>query len=82
MHVPRTLPVVLSGEEVPVDWRSQHLKNQTSLSVACGAGLCASGVVTLKVEDADGQRMTLRIEQGKVHKDRGCARNPSGFAAL
>jgi integrase/recombinase XerD len=68
---PRKLPVVLSGEEVA------HLieaagtpKYQAALSVAYGAGLRASEVVALKVSDIDSTRMTLRIEQGKGHKDR------------
>ena len=38
--------------------------------MAYGAGLRASEVVGLKVGDIDSERMTLRIEQGKGHKDR------------
>jgi integrase/recombinase XerD len=48
----------------------RNLKHQTALSVAYGAGLRASEVTALKVGDVDGQRMTLRIEQGKGAKDR------------
>jgi site-specific recombinase XerD len=47
-----------------------HLKHQTALSVAYGAGLHASEVVALKVTDVDSERMTLRIEQGKGRRDR------------
>lgn len=71
VHVPRTLPVVLSREEVSrLIAAAGNLKHQTALSVAYGAGLRASEVVALKVGDVDSQRMTLRIEQGKGHKDR------------
>ena len=71
VRVPRTLPVVLSPEEVGrLIAAARNLKHQTALSVAYGAGLRASEVVALKVSDIDSQRMTLRIEQGKGHKDR------------
>jgi integrase/recombinase XerD len=71
VRVPRTLPVVLSREEVArLIGAAENLKNQTALSVAYGAGLRASEVVALKVGDIDSQRMTLRIEQGKGRKDR------------
>ena len=66
VRVPRTLPVVLSREEVArLIAAAGNLKHQTALSVAYGAGLRASEVVALKVGDVDSQRMTLRIEQGK-----------------
>ena len=71
VRVPRTLPVVLSREEVArLIAAAGNLKHQTALSVAYGAGLRASEVVALKVGDIDSQRMTLRIEQGKGRKDR------------
>ena len=71
VRVPRTLPVVLSREEVGrLIAAAGNLKHQTALSVAYGAGLRASEVVALKVGDIDSERMTLRIEQGKGHKDR------------
>ena len=71
VRVPRTLPVVLSREEVTrLIGAAGNLKHQTALSVAYGAGLRASEVVALKVGDIDSERMTLRIEQGKGHKDR------------
>ena len=46
MRVPRTLPVVLSPEEVRrLIESARTLKHQTALSVAYGAGLRASEVV-------------------------------------
>ncbi len=74
VFVPQTLPVVLSREEVrALIAATRNLKHQTALSVAYGAGLRASEVITLKVGDIDSTRMTLRIEQGKGGKDRGSA---------
>jgi integrase/recombinase XerD len=77
VRVPRTLPVVLSREEVArLIAASGNLKHQTALSVAYGAGLRASEVATLKVGDIDSQRMTLRVEQGKGQKDRYAMLSP------
>ena len=77
VHVPRTLPVVLSREEVArLIAAAGNLKWQTALSVAYGAGLRAGEVVALKVGDIDSQRMTLRIEQGKGSKDRYAMLSP------
>ncbi|MGH6777882.1 MAG: tyrosine-type recombinase/integrase [Bradyrhizobium sp.] len=71
IHEPRKLPVVLSPEEVArfLD-AAPGLKYKAALSVAYGAGLRVSEVVALKVSDIDSQRMVIRIEQGKGHKDR------------
>ena len=70
VHVPRTLPVVLSREEVArLIAAAGNVKHQTMLSVAYGTGLRASEVAALKVGDIDSERMTLRVEQGKGHKD-------------
>lgn len=77
VRVPRTLPVVLSPEEVSrLIAAAGNLKHQTALSVAYGAGLRAGEVVALKVGDVGSQRMTLRIEQGKGRKDRYAMLSP------
>jgi site-specific recombinase XerD len=71
VHVPHTLPVVLSREEVArLLAAAPNLKHQTALTVAYATGLRASEVISLKVGDVDSQRMTLRVEQGKGSKDR------------
>jgi integrase len=73
----RMQPVVLRPEEVSrLIAAAGNLKHQTALSVAYGAGLQASEVVTLKAGDVDSQRMTLRIEQGKGRKDRYAMLSP------
>ncbi len=68
---PRKLPVVLSPEEVArlLD-AAPGLKYKAALSIAYGAGLRASEVVSLRVADIDSERMVIRIEQGKGRKDR------------
>lgn len=77
VRVPRTLPVVLSREEVArLIAAAPNLKHQAALSVAYGAGLRASEIVGLKVGDVDSQRMTLRVEQGKGRKDRYAMLSP------
>ena len=43
---------------------------QAALSLAYGAGLRASEVVSLKVSDIDSERIVIRVEQGKGRKDR------------
>ena len=68
---PRKLPVVLSPQEVRrlLD-AAPGLKYRAALSVAYGAGLRASEVVSLKVSDIDSERKVIRVEQGKGRKDR------------
>jgi integrase/recombinase XerD len=71
VRVARTLPVILSREEVSrlID-SARTLKHRTAFSVAYGAGLRVSEVVALKVTDIDSTRMLLRVEQAKGQKDR------------
>jgi integrase/recombinase XerD len=68
---PRKLPVVLSPEEVArLLNAAPGLKYKAALSVAYGAGLRATEVISLKVSDIDSKRMLIRVEQGKGRKDR------------
>jgi len=77
VRIPRTLPVVLSPEEVArLIEAAGNIKYQTALSLAYGTGLRAGEVVALKVGDIDSQRMTLRVEQGKGSKDRYAMLSP------
>jgi integrase/recombinase XerD len=77
VRMPRTLPVILSREEAArLIAAAPNLKHQAALSVAYGAGLRVSEVVSLKVSDVDSQRMTLRVEQGKGRKDRYAMLSP------
>ena len=68
---PIRLPVILSPTEVAklLD-HAPGLKARAALSLAYGAGLRASEVVSLKVTDIDSERRVIRVEQGKGRKDR------------
>src|SRR5438445_4130968 len=79
VHYPRRLPRVLSPEEVARLLEAAPgpgLKYKAALSVAYGAGLRASEVVSLKVSDIDSKRMLIRVEQGKGRKDRNVMLSP------
>ena len=80
---PRRLPVILSPEEVArlLD-HAAGLKSRAALSLAYGAGLRASEVVSLKVSDIDSKRQVIRVEQGKGHKDRYAMLPPDLLALL
>ena len=74
---PQKLPMVLTQEEVARLLESASgAKYKAALSVAYGAGLRASEVVSLKVSDIDSARMVLRVEQGKGRKDRHAMLSP------
>jgi len=78
IYEPRRLPVILSREEVTL--LIQHagsLKYKAAFSVAYGAGLRSSEIVHLKVSDVDGERMVLRVDQGKGRKDRYAKLSPT-----
>jgi integrase/recombinase XerD len=68
---PRTLPVVLSDDEVVRFLEAvASLKARTALTTAYAAGLRVSEVVGLRVGDVDSSRMVIRVEHGKGGKDR------------
>lgn len=70
-RAPRTLPVVLSADEVVRFLEAvPSLKTRTALTTAYAAGLRASETVGLKVGDIDSGRGVIRIEHGKGGKDR------------
>jgi site-specific recombinase XerD len=77
VRLPQRLPVILSPQEVArlLD-AAPGLKSRTALSLAYGAGLRASEVVSLKVTDIDSGRQVIRVEQGKGRKDRYAILSP------
>jgi site-specific recombinase XerD len=80
---PQRLPVVLTPDEVAsLLEAAPGLKWRTALSVAYGAGLRASEVVGLKVNDIDSQRMRIRVEQGKGRRDRDALLSPHLLGVL
>ena len=69
-HV-KKLPTVLSPEEViAVLHAAGGLKHEAILTTLYAAGLRVSECASLLVTDIDSQRMVIRVEQGKGHKDR------------
>ncbi|SFT30800.1 tyrosine-type recombinase/integrase [Methylobacterium sp. yr668] len=71
LNHPRTLPDVLSADEVGrlLD-ATVCLKHLAALSLAYGAGLRVAEVAALRIGDIDSTRMILRIERGKGGRDR------------
>jgi integrase/recombinase XerD len=68
---PKTLPTVLSREEVArVLGAVRHPLDRLMLRTAYAAGLRLGEVVHLKVTDIDSQRMVIVVRQGKGKKDR------------
>jgi integrase/recombinase XerD len=68
---PRKLPIALNADEVVRFLEAvPSLKTRAALTTAYAAGLRAAEAVSLKVADIDSGRMVIRIEHGKVGKDR------------
>jgi integrase/recombinase XerD len=68
---PRTLPVVLSPDEVARFFAAiRNVKHRALLMTAYAAGLRVSEVTQLRVDDIDSSRMVIRVRQGKGQKDR------------
>jgi integrase/recombinase XerD len=79
----KKLPVVLSQDEVrnflgAVD----NLKYRVILTVCYATGLRISEAVRLKPAAIDSQRMVIRVDQGKGHKDRYVMLPPKLLAML
>jgi integrase/recombinase XerD len=79
----KKLPIVLSPDEVArflgaVD----NLKHRVLLTVCYATGLRVSEAVRLKPAAIDSQRMVIRVDQGKGHKDRYVMLPPKLLAML
>jgi integrase/recombinase XerD len=80
---PKTLPVVLSREEVlHVLACVQHDKHRVILTVCYAAGLRISEAVRLTAAAIDSRRMVIRVEQGKGQKDRYVMLSPKLLETL
>ena len=78
VRVPDRLPMVLSTEDVTrLLNATPNLKSKAALSVAYGAGLRASEVCHLKINDIDSERMIIRVELGKGSRDRQAMLSPA-----
>jgi integrase/recombinase XerD len=80
---PRTLPVVLSPEEV-VRLLAAALpgRDRTLLDVAYSCGLRLKELLGLQISDIDSARMTLHIRHGKGQKERLVPLSPRLLAVL
>jgi integrase/recombinase XerD len=68
---PRTLPVILSADEVVQFLEAvSSLKARVALTCAYAAGLRVGEVCGLKVEDIDSSRMVIHVRHGKGGKAR------------
>ena len=80
---PKKLRQVLTPEEVArLIEAAPSRKYRCAFSVAYGAGLRSSEVISLKVSDIDSARMVLRIEDGKRGKDRLAKLSPQMLEEL
>lgn len=80
---PKKLRQVLTPEEVArLIEAAPSRKYRCVFSVAYGAGLRSSEVISLKVSDIDSARMVLRIEDGKGGKDRLAKLSPQMLEEL
>src|ERR1700693_3755963 len=80
---PRTLPTVLSPEEVArLLAATTCVKHRAALSVAYGAGLRVAEVAALKVGDIDSRRMLIRVERGKGGRYRNAMLSPDLLTLL
>ncbi|HEX7506736.1 MAG TPA: site-specific integrase [Polyangia bacterium] len=82
-RVPKTLPDVLSREEVQQLLSSvESLIHRTILIAAYGAGLRISEALHLQVQDIDSKRMVIHIRRAKGGKDRFVLLSPQLLTAL
>ena len=76
-RTPRKLPVVLSADEVICFLEAvAGLKSRAALTTAYAAGLRASEVAGLLVEDIDSSRSVIHVRHGKGAKDRDVMLSP------
>ena len=82
-RAPQRVPVVLSREEVArLLAVVTTLRERAAMEIAYGAGLRLNEVLNLKLTDVDGERMILRVDQGKGRKDRNVMLSPKLLETL
>src|SRR4029434_2746410 len=68
---PKTLPVILSRDEVQALLLApRHLKHRTILAPLYATGLRVSELCQLQGTDIDSKRMVIQVRQGKGKRDR------------
>ena len=77
MKTPKTLPVVLSQEEVSKMIDSvRSVRYKAILMTMYSTGLRNSEIRNLKISDIDSSRMVIHVRAGKGGKDRECILSP------
>jgi integrase/recombinase XerD len=80
---PQKLPVIPSPEEVARFLGSVRSPRHRAILTSCyAAGLRISECIHLKATDIDSQRMVIRVDQGKGHKDRYVMLSPKLLETL
>jgi site-specific recombinase XerD len=80
---PKTLPVVLSRDEVKaLILAPSHLKHRTILATLYATGVRVSELCQLQGTDIDSQRMVIQGRQGQGQRDRLVMRSPDLRALL
>lgn len=75
--IEQRLPEILSAQELKRLFSvTTNVKHRTLLMTVYAAGLRVGEAVRLQVTDIDGNRMMLRVEQGKGRKDRYTTLSP------
>jgi integrase/recombinase XerD len=75
---PKTLPVILSRDEVQaVILATTHLKHRAMLATLSATGVRVSELCHLQGTDIDSARMVIRVRQGKGQRDRLVMLSPS-----
>jgi integrase/recombinase XerD len=80
---PKTLPVVLSQEEVAAFLEAvPKVRDRVALTTAYATGLRASEVVGLRTQDIDSSRMVIHVANGKGGKQRYVMLSPKLLGIL
>jgi integrase/recombinase XerD len=75
---PKTLPVILSRDEVKtVILAPRHLKHRVILATLYATGVRVSELCHLQGTDIDSQRMVIQVRQGKGKRDRLVGLSPN-----
>lgn len=80
---PKTLPVILSRDEVKALLLApRHLKHRAVLATLSATGVRVSALCQLQGTDIDSQRMVIRVRQGKGQRDRFVLLSPDVLPLL
>jgi site-specific recombinase XerD len=80
---PKTLPVILSRDEVKALLLApRHRKHRAILATLYATGVRVSELCQLRGTDIDSQRMVIQVRQGKGKRDRVVMLSPNGIDNL